>query len=104
MDDSPSHPCLFNLTSYPVVVRRPCDRYVRSQKSPPSFNLVTATIPVAVWSEKYEARKLPLVAGVFILIGSQIMFMEAPAYWLMCLARILQGVGTMVWVVGLALL
>ncbi|KAK0237153.1 major facilitator superfamily domain-containing protein [Armillaria nabsnona] len=33
------------------------------------------------------------------------MFMEAPAYWLMCLARTLQGVGsTMVWVVGLALL
>ncbi|KAK0494218.1 major facilitator superfamily domain-containing protein [Armillaria luteobubalina] len=70
-----------------------------------SGGLAIATIPVAVWSEKYDARKLPLVAGVFILIGSQIMFMEAPAYWLMCLARTLQGVGsTMVWVVGLALL
>ncbi|KAK0215890.1 major facilitator superfamily domain-containing protein [Armillaria nabsnona] len=70
-----------------------------------SLKLVTATIPVAVWSEKYDARKLPLVAGVFILIGSQITFMEAPAYWLMCFARTLQGVGsTMVWVVGLALL
>ncbi|KAK0218566.1 major facilitator superfamily domain-containing protein [Armillaria nabsnona] len=33
------------------------------------------------------------------------MFMETPAYWLMCLALTLQGVGsTMVWVVGLALL
>lgn len=70
-----------------------------------SGGLAIATIPVAVWSEKYDARKLPLVAGVFILIGSQIMFMEAPAYWVMCLARALQGIGsTMVWVVGLALL
>ncbi|KAK0457110.1 MFS general substrate transporter [Desarmillaria tabescens] len=70
-----------------------------------SGGLAIATIPVAVWSEKYDARKVPLVAGVFILIGSQIMFMEAPAYWLMCLARALQGIGsTMVWVVGLALL
>ncbi|SJL13831.1 uncharacterized protein ARMOST_17279 [Armillaria ostoyae] len=70
-----------------------------------SGGLAIAIIPVAVWSEKYDARKLPLVAGVFILIGSQIMFMEAPAYWLMCFARTLQGVGsTMVWVVGLALL
>ncbi|PBK99944.1 MFS general substrate transporter [Armillaria gallica] len=70
-----------------------------------SGGLAIATIPVAVWSEKYDARKLPLVAGVFILIGSQIMFMKAPAYWLMCFARTLQGVAsTMVWVVGLALL
>ncbi|KAK0189482.1 MFS general substrate transporter [Armillaria mellea] len=79
--------------------------YVRFPNLSPSCNFVTATIPVAVWSEKYDARKVPLVAGVIILIGSQIMFMEAPAYWLMCLARFLQGVGsTMVWVVGLALL
>ncbi|PBK69466.1 MFS general substrate transporter [Armillaria solidipes] len=70
-----------------------------------SGGVAIATIPVAVWSEKYDARKLPLVAGVFIIIGSQIMFMEAPVYWLMCLARTLQGIGsTMIWVVGLALL
>ncbi|KAK0200797.1 MFS general substrate transporter [Desarmillaria ectypa] len=70
-----------------------------------SGGLAMATIPVAVWSEKYDARKLPLVAGVIILIGSQIMFMEAPAYWFMCFARVLQGIGsTIVRVVGLALL
>lgn len=64
-----------------------------------------ATIPAALFSEKYDARKAPLVLGVLVLIGSQIMLMEAPVYWLMCLARILQGMGsTMVWVVGLALL
>ncbi|KAJ4485521.1 MFS general substrate transporter [Lentinula aciculospora] len=66
---------------------------------------LAATIPVAMFSERYGARKAPLVIGILILIGAQVMLMEAPFYWLMCLARILQGVGsTMVWVVGLALL
>jgi predicted MFS family arabinose efflux permease len=33
------------------------------------------------------------------------MFMEAPAYWLMCVARALQGVASsVVWIVGLAML
>lgn len=64
-----------------------------------------ATIPIALYSEKFNARKYPMVAGTIILVGSQIMFMEAPVYWLMCLARVLQGLGsTMIWVVGLALL
>jgi MFS family permease len=56
-------------------------------------------------SERYGTRKTPLILGVIVLIGSQIMLMEAPVYWLMCLARILQGVGsTITWVVGLSLL
>jgi len=56
-------------------------------------------------SERYQTRRLPLLVGIVILIASQIMLMEAPAYWIMCLARILQGVGSsMVWVSGLALL
>ncbi|KAF9061013.1 major facilitator superfamily domain-containing protein [Rhodocollybia butyracea] len=67
--------------------------------------LVFSTIPVAMVSERYELRQLPLVCGVLVLIGSQIMLMEAPVYWLMCLARVLQGTGSaMVWVVGPALL
>lgn len=58
-----------------------------------------------MFSERYSARQYPLVSGIIILIGSQIMLMEAPVYWLMCLARVLQGIGsTMVWVVGMALL
>jgi predicted MFS family arabinose efflux permease len=56
-------------------------------------------------SEKYSARRLPLVAGLVLLTGSQVMFMEAPTYWVMCLARVLQGISSsMVWIVGLALL
>lgn len=65
----------------------------------------TATIPVAMFSERTSSRKAPLVAGIIILVGSQIMLMEAPNYWVMCIARVIQGVGsTLVWVVGLALL
>ncbi len=60
---------------------------------------------VAIYAENYKSRQLPLVVGNVILIGSQIMFMEAPTYWLMCFARALQGIGsTMVWVIGLALM
>jgi DHA1 family solute carrier family 18 vesicular amine transporter 1/2 len=48
---------------------------------------------------------MPLIVGLIALVGSQIMFMEAPTYWVMCLARIFQGVSSsVVWVVGLALL
>jgi predicted MFS family arabinose efflux permease len=33
------------------------------------------------------------------------MFMEAPTYWVMCLARVIQGFSSsVVWIVGLALL
>jgi predicted MFS family arabinose efflux permease len=46
-----------------------------------------------------------MLVGIVILIGSQVMLMEAPVYWLMCFARVLQGIGSsFVWVAGLALL
>ena len=64
-----------------------------------------ATIPVAMFSERYNARQWPLIIGIVTLAGSQVMFMEAPNYPVMCIARVIQGVGSsMVWVVGLALL
>lgn len=67
--------------------------------------LVLSTPPIAHFSEVYRNRKIPLLAGLIALIGSQIMFMEAPVYWLMILARLLQGVSsTVIWTVGLALL
>ncbi|KAF8213645.1 major facilitator superfamily domain-containing protein [Mycena galopus ATCC 62051] len=70
-----------------------------------SAGLVLFTIPIAMLSERYNTRRSPLIAGLVLLIGSQIMLMEAPNYAVMCTARILQGFGsTMVWVVGLALL
>jgi MFS transporter, DHA1 family, solute carrier family 18 (vesicular amine transporter), member 1/2 len=70
-----------------------------------SGTLVLATLPIAYYSEVYHNRKIPLLAGLVALIGSQIMFMEAPAYWLMVFARFLQGISSaVVWTVGLALL
>ena len=64
-----------------------------------------ATVPIAQLSERYNARQPPLILGLLILIGSQILLMEAPSYPVMCVARSLQGVGSsVVWVVGLALL
>lgn len=67
--------------------------------------LALSTPPVAHYSEVYRNRKIPLLAGLVALVGAQVMFMEAPAYWVMILARVLQGVSsTVIWTVGLALL
>ncbi|KAG7100054.1 hypothetical protein E1B28_001839 [Marasmius oreades] len=70
-----------------------------------SVGLVLATIPTAMISERYNARQRPLVFGILLLIVAIIMLMEAPVYWLMVIARFLQGLAsTLVWVPGLALL
>jgi DHA1 family solute carrier family 18 vesicular amine transporter 1/2 len=55
-------------------------------------------------SERYDSRRMPLIVGLVTLLISQVMLMESPLYWLMCLARVLQGISSsVVWVVGLAL-
>ena len=47
--------------------------------------------------------KVAVISGLVVLLGSQVMLMEAPSYWVMCLARILQGISSsVVWVMGLA--
>lgn len=48
---------------------------------------------------------MPLIIGLIALIASQVMFMEAPNYAVMAIARALQGISSsMVWIVGLAVL
>ncbi|TFY70057.1 hypothetical protein EVJ58_g23 [Rhodofomes roseus] len=70
-----------------------------------SAGIVIFTPPIAHLSEKYNNRQVPLLTGLVSLIGAEIMFMLAPAYWLMVVARLLQGLSsTVVWVAGLALL
>ncbi|TFY81606.1 hypothetical protein EWM64_g2406 [Hericium alpestre] len=70
-----------------------------------SGGLVFSTPPIAWHSEKYNSRQMPLILGLTVLLGSQVMLMEAPTYWVMALARVIQGISSsMVWVVGLALL
>lgn len=69
-----------------------------------SGGIVFFTPFIAAYSERYQSRKWPLVFGLLALAGSQVLFMEAPAYWVMCLARVLQGLCTaVVFTVGMAL-
>ncbi|KAH0590231.1 hypothetical protein J132_01681 [Termitomyces sp. J132] len=69
-----------------------------------SAGLVLSTPPIAVFSERYNTRRMPLIIGLLLLVGSQVMLMEAPTYAVMCLARVLQGISSaMVWTIGLAL-
>ncbi|KAK0476206.1 major facilitator superfamily domain-containing protein [Armillaria novae-zelandiae] len=65
-----------------------------------------SSVSIAIWSEVYDTRKIPYIAAVLIQIVSQITFMEAPCYWVMCLsARCLQGIGVVArFVIGLAML
>ena len=66
--------------------------------------MAQVTLPIAVVSEHYANRQVLLVIGQLVLIGAQIMLMEARTYWLMVLARILQGASSsVIWVLGLAL-
>jgi len=70
-----------------------------------SAGLVLSTIPIAMYSERTTSRRTPLVIGLIALLASQVLFMEAPNYALMAIARALQGISSsMVWIVGLALL
>ncbi|KAK0237135.1 major facilitator superfamily domain-containing protein [Armillaria nabsnona] len=55
---------------------------------------VIGSLPIAMWSEAHDTRKSPSVAGILMVIISQVMFMEAPSYWVMCLARCLHGIGS----------
>jgi DHA1 family solute carrier family 18 vesicular amine transporter 1/2 len=68
-------------------------------------HVLSATIPIAMYSERTTSRRTPLVIGLIALLASQVLFMEAPNYALMAIARALQGISSsMVWIVGLALL
>ncbi|KAF9001639.1 MFS general substrate transporter [Hymenopellis radicata] len=63
-----------------------------------SAGLALSTVFVSMLAEKYRSRQVPLLIGNVLHIGAQIMFMEAHKYWLMCFARVLQGIAsTMVW-------
>ncbi|PCH33242.1 MFS general substrate transporter [Wolfiporia cocos MD-104 SS10] len=70
-----------------------------------SSGIVLFTPPIAYLSEKYNARQIPLLCGQVALVGAQIMLMLAPTYWLMVIARLLQGLSSsVIWVAGLALI
>lgn len=62
--------------------------------------------PVFSWlTEKYQMRRTPLIWGLISLMGFLVLFMEAPTYAVMVVARFIQGISSSaIWVVGLALL
>jgi predicted MFS family arabinose efflux permease len=47
--------------------------------------------PLAYLAERYWSRRTPLIIAVLLLIGSQALFMEARVYWVMIIARVVQG-------------
>ncbi|KAH7104720.1 MFS general substrate transporter [Auriculariales sp. MPI-PUGE-AT-0066] len=70
-----------------------------------SLSLILTTPVISWWSEKYKSRRSPLVVGMLALMGAQACFMESTTFWMMVVARIIQGASsTVVWVVALALL
>jgi MFS family permease len=89
------------------IVKWFCDMYVSpvTYTTTPHSHSCTAAVPIAMFSERYSIRRLPLIAGLLALLGSQALLMEAPAYWVMCLSRVLQGISSsVVWTLGIALL
>lgn len=65
-----------------------------------------ASCPFVGWfADKSSSRRVPLLLGLFALVGSTLLFTLGKTYALLILARILQGVSaSVVWTVGLALL
>ncbi|CCM06336.1 uncharacterized protein FIBRA_08590 [Fibroporia radiculosa] len=70
-----------------------------------SAGIVAFTPPIAVLSERFNNRQIPLLCGQLGIVGAQILLMEASKYWLMILARVFQGFSSsIIWVAGLALI
>ena len=65
-----------------------------------------AATPIIAWySERLKSRKGFLMTGLLALSGSQILLMESQKYWIMAIARVLQGISAaVVWTAGLALM
>lgn len=70
-----------------------------------SVGMIAFTPPISWFSERYHARRWPLLLGLLVLLGAQALFMESDRFWMMILARTIQGISSsVVWVVALALL
>ncbi len=66
--------------------------------------LLAATFPVA-WFTDRHGRRAPMLWGLIGLAATTLIFAFAKAYWLLLLARTLQGVaGAFTWLPGMALL
>ncbi|KAH9964561.1 major facilitator superfamily domain-containing protein [Russula dissimulans] len=69
-----------------------------------SSGLAISTPVIAWYCERLRSRKGTLMIGLLALSGSQILLMESQEYWVMIIARVLQGISAAaVWTAGLAL-
>ncbi|KAJ8483138.1 hypothetical protein ONZ45_g14702 [Pleurotus djamor] len=69
-----------------------------------SLGLVACTLPLAIFSKRFNSGKWPFVVGLLVLVASQILFWVSSSYVAMIVARIIQGIGSaLVWIIGLAL-
>ncbi|KAI8149363.1 major facilitator superfamily domain-containing protein [Fennellomyces sp. T-0311] len=70
-----------------------------------AFGLLVATPVFAILSDKYQNRRLPMMAGCLGLVVSTLSFAAAETYPLLVIARVAQGVaGGASWTIGLGLL
>ncbi|KAI9484748.1 major facilitator superfamily domain-containing protein [Zychaea mexicana] len=70
-----------------------------------AFGLLVATPVFAILSDKYQNRRLPMMAGCLGLMASTLSFAAAETYPLLVVARVAQGVaGGASWTIGLGLL
>ncbi|MDR3683136.1 MAG: MFS transporter [Geothrix sp.] len=66
--------------------------------------LLLATFPVAMLTDRY-GRRAPMLWGLAGLAGTTLLFAVSSRYWLLVLARFLQGIaGAATWLPGMALL
>ncbi|KAI0728387.1 major facilitator superfamily domain-containing protein [Fomitopsis betulina] len=51
-------------------------------------------------TERLRSQRTVLIAGQLLLVASQVLLMESPAFWMMCIGRLLEGFATSVIVVS----
>lgn len=70
-----------------------------------AIGFLIATPLSGIWSDRNKNRKLPMILGQAALAISTVLFALAKQFWLLLLARALQGIAAAVsWTLGLALL
>ena len=70
-----------------------------------SAGMIVASPPAGWIADRTKDRRTPFMAGLLALTGATVMFTVARVYWLLVLARVLQGLSAaIVWIVGLALI
>jgi multidrug resistance protein len=70
-----------------------------------AVGFLVATPIFGIWSDRSQTRKFPMILGQAGLAIATVLFAMADSFWLLVVARLLQGVAAAVsWTLGLALL